>query len=338
MAEKILEVKNLEISFKTREEIVKAIRGISFSLERGKTYAIVGESGSGKSVTVRAIMGISGSNEVIQGQIIYHISDDVAIDITKMKRKDIIRDICGKHIAMVFQDPMTVLDPTMTIEKQIEEGILQNKTISKKQATEKTLNLLEEVGIANPKECMKQYPHQLSGGMRQRVVIAIALSCEPEILICDEPTTALDVTIQAKIIDLIVDIQKKRGLSVVFITHNLGVVARVADDVAVMYAGRIVEQGNVYEIFHEARHPYTWGLLKSVPDVHSNTDELYSIPGNPPDILENIKGDAFAPRNPYALKIDYEKEPPKFQISNTHFVYSWLEDWRAPKLEYQQVV
>lgn len=335
----ILEVKDLKISFQTKAGSLQAIRGVSFDLEKGKTLALVGESGSGKSITVRAIMGIQSKNESAQGQILYRApqldGSTAEYDILSMKKKEVIRQICGKHIAMVFQDPMTTLDPTMTIGKQVMEGMRLHLKLSKAEAWKRAVSLLSEVGITEPETRMKQYPHQLSGGMRQRVVIAIALSCEPDVLICDEPTTALDVTIQAKILELISQIQKARGISVIYITHDLGVVAKVADSVAVMYAGRIVEQGTVREIFYDPRHPYTWGLLDSVPDIEGKRERLYSIPGNPPNLLSQIKGDAFAPRNKYALAIDYEEEPPKFQITDTHYVYSWLEDPRAPKIDHK---
>lgn len=332
----ILEVKNLKIAFHTKAGDLQAIRGVDFELERGRTLAIVGESGSGKSVTVRAVMGIRSKNEMAEGQILYRcLQEDGTVreyEILSMKKEKVVSRICGKHIAMVFQDPMTTLDPTMSIGKQVMEGMRLHLKITKEEAWKRAVALLEEVGITNPEIRMKQYPHQLSGGMRQRVVIAIALSCEPDILICDEPTTALDVTIQARILELIARLQKERGISVIYITHDLGVVAKVADKVAVMYAGRIVEYGTAREIFYEPRHPYTWGLLDSVPDITGKTERLYSIPGNPPNLLSQVKGDAFAPRNQYALAIDYEEEPPRFQITETHYVYSWLEDPRAPKI------
>ena len=335
----ILEVKDLKISFQTKAGSLQAIRSVSFDLEKGKTLALVGESGSGKSITVRAIMGILSKNEKAEGHILYHApkpdGSDQEYDILAMKKKDVISQICGKNIAMVFQDPMTTLDPTMTIGKQVMEGMRLHLKLKKQEAWKRAVDLLSEVGITDPQARMKQYPHQLSGGMRQRVVIAIALSCEPNVLICDEPTTALDVTIQAKILELISKIQKARNISVIYITHDLGVVAKVADSVAVMYAGRIVEQGTVREIFYSPRHPYTWGLLDSVPDIAGTQERLYSIPGNPPNLLSQIKGDAFAPRNRYALAIDYEEEPPRFQLTDTHYVYSWLEDPRAPKIEHK---
>jgi oligopeptide transport system ATP-binding protein len=234
---------------------------------------------------------------------------------------------------MVFQDPMTSLDPTMTIGKQIMEPMILHDHLSKEAAASKTRDLLKEVGIDDPAKRFKEYPHQLSGGMRQRVVIAIALACDPDILICDEPTTALDVTIQAKILELIKKIQNEKNISVIYITHDLGVVAKVADYVDVMYAGRIVEKGQIDEVFYDPRHPYTWGLLASMPDTDTDSKRLFAIPGTPPNLFDEVVGDAFAPRNPYALKIDYEAEPPMFDVGGQHRVASWLCDPRAPKVK-----
>ena len=234
---------------------------------------------------------------------------------------------------MVFQDPMTSLDPTMTIGKQIMEGMFLHKHMEKEAARKRAIELLDLVGIPEAEKRFKNYPHQLSGGMRQRVVIALALSADPDILICDEPTTALDVTIQARILELIMDIQKKMKLSVIYITHDLGVVAKVADYVNVMYAGKIVEVGNVNEIFYEPKHPYTWGLLSSMPDLDTDDERLYSIPGSPPNLLHEPKGDAFAARNQFAMAIDEKEEPPMFQVSRTHFAATWLLHPDAPKVE-----
>jgi oligopeptide transport system ATP-binding protein len=228
---------------------------------------------------------------------------------------------------------MTSLDPTMNIGKQIMEGMMWHYHTPKDEAYKRSLRLLEEVGIVDAEKRMKNYPHQLSGGMRQRIVIAIALACNPDLLICDEPTTALDVTIQARILDLIKKIQKERNLSVVFITHNLGVVAKVADYINVMYAGKIVERGTADEIFFDPRHPYTWGLLSAMPDLDTSDDRLYTIPGSPPNLLHAVKGDAFSPRNIYALNIDDRLEPPVFKITDTHYAATWLLDARAPKVE-----
>jgi len=335
--EKILEIRNLSVSFTASSGLVNAIRSVDLDLYRGETLAIVGESGSGKSVTMKAVMGILDKNAVINSGSVnftYHRGEQgVTTDIVKMEKSDIRRHINGKRIAMVFQDPMTSLDPTMTIGKQIMEGMIWHYNTPKEEAYAKSLQLLEEVGLSEPEKRMKQYPHQLSGGMRQRVVIAIALACDPELLICDEPTTALDVTIQAKIIELIQRIQKERGISVIYITHDLGIVAKVADYVNVMYAGKIVENGTVDEIYFDPRHPYTWGLLSAMPDLDTDDSRLYTIPGSPPNLKNRIVGDAFAPRNIYALKIDERAEPPMYQISETHFASTWLLDPRAPKVE-----
>ena len=305
-AKTILQIKNLDISFRTNAGMVHAIRGINLDLQKGETVAIVGESGSGKSVTMKAAVGLLDSNATINsGEILYTYDDghgqDKTVDLLKLSKKQLRTEYNGQRLAMVFQDPMTSLDPTMTIGKQIMEGMLLHKHMPKDEARTKALQLLELVGITDAEKRFRNYPHQLSGGMRQRVVIAIALSAEPDILICDEPTTALDVTIQSKILDLIKQIQQKMHLSVIYITHDLGVVAKVADYVNVMYAGKIVEVGNVEEIFYEPRHPYTWGLLSAMPDLETADDRLYSIPGSPPNLLHEPVGDAFAARNRFAM-------------------------------------
>ena len=336
--EKVLTVRDLSITFSTTAGPVHAIRGVNLDLYRGETLAIVGESGSGKSVTVKAAMGILAKNGRVDSGTIeytYHHDDGTpeTVDILKMKKQDIRRHINGKRIAMIFQDPMTSLDPTMPIGKQIMEGMIWHYKTPKAEAYKKAVELLKEVGITDAEERMKNYPHQLSGGMRQRVVIAIALACDPELLICDEPTTALDVTIQAKILELIQKIQKERNISVIYITHDLGVVAKVADFVNVMYAGRIVETGTIDEIYYEPAHPYTWGLLSAMPDLDTDDDRLYTIPGSPPNLLHPVPGDAFAPRNVYALNIDDRAEPPMFKLSDTHYAATWLLDPRAPKVE-----
>jgi oligopeptide transport system ATP-binding protein len=334
--EVILEVKDMSISFKTSAGKLNAIRGVSFTLHKGETIAIVGESGSGKSVTVKAIMGIQSSNQVINhGEVTYTYEENKekkTVDLLKYSKGEMIKKFNGKRIAMVFQDPMTALNPLLCIGTQLTEGMIRHLKVNKKEAWKRGIELLAEVGIPNPELCMNHYPHQLSGGMRQRVVIAIAISCNPDILICDEPTTALDVTIQAKILELIQYMQKKRNISVIYITHDLGVVAKVADYVAVMYAGKIVEKGTAYEIYFEPRHPYTWGLLLAMPDINTTDDRLYAIPGTPPNLLKKIVGDAFAPRNQYALNIDFEEEAPLFKVSPTHEVSSWLEHPDAPKV------
>lgn len=339
--EKILEVRDLNISFRTDSGIVNAIRGVNLDLYKGETIAIVGESGSGKSVTTKAIMGImAGNGSIDGGSINYTWTDEntgerITKDICQLSEKEMQSEIRGRKIAMVFQDPMTSLNPTMTIGNQIMEPMIHHYNTPKEEAYKKAVELLQLVGITNAEKRMKNYPHQLSGGMRQRIVIAIALSCDPYVLICDEPTTALDVTIQAKILELIQDIQKKKDLSVIYITHDLGVVAKVADYVNVMYAGKIVETGTIDEIFYDPRHPYTWGLLSSMPDLDTDDDELYTIPGTPPNLAHEVKGDAFAPRNKYALNIDLRIEPPMFKVpgSTTHKVAAWLMHEKAPKVE-----
>lgn len=339
--ERILKIRDLNISFKTDNGNVKAIRGVNLDLYKGETIAIVGESGSGKSVTTKAIMGIMASNGTIDSGTIDYVWYDEYTgerqerDIVQMSERELQKEIRGRKIAMVFQDPMTSLNPTMTIGRQVMEPMMYHYKKSKQEAYQKALELLELVGITDAEKRMKNYPHQLSGGMRQRIVIAIALSCDPYVLICDEPTTALDVTIQAKILELIQEIQKKKNLSVIYITHDLGVVAKVADYVNVMYAGKIVETGTINEIFYDPRHPYTWGLLSAMPDLDTDDDELYTIPGTPPNLIYEVKGDAFAPRNKYALNIDLRLDPPTYYVpgSKTHKVSSWLMHENAPKVE-----
>ena len=317
--EKILEVNNLNISFDTYAGKVRAIRGVDFDLNKGETLAIVGESGSGKSVTTRTIMRLLSSNANIdEGQILFKGQDIVNKSEKEMQK------IRGREIAMIFQDPMTSLDPTMTIGKQVAESLRKHKNVSKKESLKAALDLLNLVGIPDAEKRLKNYPHQFSGGQRQRIVIAFALICNPEILIADEATTALVVTIQAQILELLKEIQEKIETSIIFITHDLGVVANVADRVAVMYAGKIVEVGTAEEIFYNPQHPYTWGLLGSMPTLESENDRLYAIPGSPPDLLDPPKGDAFYPRNEFALKIDAELEPPFFELSDTHKAATWL--------------
>ncbi|GAW64508.1 oligopeptide transport ATP-binding protein [Ligilactobacillus acidipiscis DSM 15836] len=325
MGERILDVNNLEINFHTYAGDVKAIRNVSFHLDKGETLAIVGESGSGKSVTTKSLMGLLANNaEVVGGSIIFH-----GEDILKKSEKQ-MQGIRGKDIAMIFQDPMTSLDPTMKIGRQIAEPLMKHKNVEKKKALAQALEILKLVGIDNAEKRINEYPHQFSGGQRQRIVIAIALVCYPEILIADEPTTALDVTIQAQILDLMKELQRKIETSIIFITHDLGVVAGMANRVAVMYAGQIVEYGSVDEIFYNPQHPYTWGLLNSMPTL-SSTD-LQAIPGTPPDLLDPPKGDPFAARNPYAMKIDSEEKPPFFKVSETHYASTWLLHPDAPKI------
>lgn len=324
--ENILEVKDLNISFDTYAGQVHAIRGVNFDLKPGETLAIVGESGSGKSVTSRSIMRLLANNaNVDSGEILFK-----GEDLIKKSEKQ-MQKIRGAEIAMIFQDPMTSLNPTQKIGKQIAEPILKHQNVSKEEAYKKAEELLGLVGIPDPAKRMKQYPHQFSGGQRQRIVIAIALGCNPDILIADEPTTALDVTIQAQILELMKELQQKIKTSIIFITHDLGVVANVADRVAVMYAGKFVEVGTVDEIFYNPQHPYTWGLLSSMPTLETS-GSLYAIPGTPPDLLNPPKGDAFAPRSEYALKVDTMYEPPLFKLSDTHFAATWLLHPDAPKV------
>ena len=327
MSETILSVKNLQVSFQTFDGKVQAVRGIDFDLKKGETLAIVGESGSGKSVTTRSIMQLLSTNALIEnGEIIFEQENILEKSESEMQQ------IRGKKIAMIFQDPMTSLDPTMKVGMQVAESMIKHLKLSKKEALQQAVQLLEQVGIPNAETRVNDYPHQFSGGQRQRIVIAIALACNPDILIADEPTTALDVTIQAQILELLKEIQQKNGTSIIFITHDLGVVANVADRVAVMYAGKIVEYGLVDEIFYNPRHPYTWGLLCSMPSLEEE-ESLYTIPGTPPDLLNPPVGDAFALRSDYALDIDFEEMPPMFAVSNTHAAATWLLDERAPKVE-----
>ena len=326
MSETILSIENLRIHFETFAGEVQAIRGVNLKLEKGETLALVGESGSGKSVTAKSVMKLLSNNAVVkEGTIIFK-----GENILEKSERD-MQSIRGKKIAMIFQDPMTSLDPTMKIGKQITEVIIKHEKVSKEEANKRAEELLELVGIPNAKERMKQYPHQFSGGQRQRIVIAIALACNPDVLIADEPTTALDVTIQAQILELLKELQQQFQMAIIFITHDLGVVANVADRVAVMYAGKVVEVGTADEVFYNPQHPYTWGLLRSMPTLHTG-DTLYAIPGSPPDLLEPPVGDAFALRSDVALEIDRVKEPPMFEVSPTHFAATWLLDPRAPKV------
>lgn len=326
--EKLLEVKNLCVNFGTYGGEVNAVRGVTFDLHKGETLAIVGESGSGKSVACKTIMRILSSNGYIKdGEILFD-----GKDLTKVTEKE-MEKVRGKDIAMIFQDPMTSLNPTMTIGKQIMEPIIKHQGFSKEDAKKRAIELIELVGISDAEKRFKQYPHQFSGGMRQRIVIAISLACNPKILIADEPTTALDVTIQAQILELIKDLQAKTGVAVIFITHDLGVVANMADRVAVMYAGKIIEYGTSDDIFYDPRHPYTWGLLGSMPTLDIGDNDLYNIPGTPPDLMNPPKGDAFALRSSYAMKLDYLAEPPMFKVSDSHYAATWLLHPLAPKVE-----
>ena len=321
----VLEICDLTISFETPRGRMKVVRSVSLELERAGVLAIVGESGSGKSVTVRSVMSLLPKTAVIESGEIWLKEKEpgkAPLDLTKLSHKQVVNQINGQRIAMVFQDPLTVLNPTMPVGKQIMEGMLLHKRCGRQEARQRTLRLLQDVEIRDGIRYMKQYPHQLSGGMRQRAAIAIALSGDADILICDEPTTALDAAVQARILELIDRIRRERSLSVILITHDLSVVSKAADRVAVMYAGEIVEYGTREDIFLRPAHPYTWGLLSSTP--YEGAERLYSIPGNPPDLSYPIKGDAFAPRNEYALKEDFEEEAPMISISPSHSVRSRL--------------
>ena len=325
----ILSAKDVEIQFSLRGKKLNAIRKCSLDLYEGETLAIVGESGSGKSVFTKSFLGMLDANgKITSGSIMFEGND-----LAKYTTEKEWMTIRGKKISMVMQDPMTSLNPLKKIGKQIEESIELNRGVKGPEAKKLALEMLTKVGITDPERRYNQYPHEFSGGMRQRVVIAIAVACHPDILICDEPTTALDVTIQAQILKLIKDLQKEFGYTIVFITHDLGVVANIADRVAVLYGGQIVELGTVEDVFYDPRHPYTWALLSSLPQIAEKNTKLYSITGTPPSLYNTIVGDAFAPRNPYCLKIDTLLEPPMFQISETHYAKTWLLDPKAPKIE-----
>lgn len=327
--DKLLEIKNLSVSIHTPAGKVEAVRDVSLDLKPGEVLALVGESGCGKSMLCKSILKLLPKNAWIEtGSIRVN-----GVDITSYKEKDMVK-LRGKLFSMVFQDPMTALDPTMTVGAQIAEAvILHNPRLSKAEVYHRVIELMELVGIENPHERYKLYPYNFSGGMRQRSVMAIALAENPAILLADEPTTALDVTIQAQILDLLREIQKKLNTATILVSHDLGVVARAADRVAIMYAGRIVEIGKAEEVYYDPRHPYTWGLMRSLPALAHGKSALYTIPGMPPSLIDPPKGDAFAERNEYALAIDYEQAPPMYKISETHYAATWLLDPRAPKVE-----
>jgi oligopeptide transport system ATP-binding protein len=326
----LLEVRDLRVSFSTYAGEVRAVRGVSFDLRRGETLAIVGESGSGKSVTAKSIMRLNPeANTVVRGgEILFE-----GQDLLKLSEKR-MQDVRGPKIAMVFQDPMTSLDPTMRVGRQITESLKEHLGLSTQRARERAVELLTLVGIPHPRDRVKQYPHQFSGGMRQRVVIAIALACDPQILIADEPTTALDVTIQAQILELLRELQEQLGMSVILITHDLGVVAHTAHRVAVMYGGKIIETGTLREIFYNPQMPYTWGLLSSIPlPTADRSQELIPIPGSPPDMLDPPQGCPFTPRCPYAMRICTEEMPEHTTFSREHKAACWLHHPMAPNVE-----
>ena len=327
LGEPILQVKNLHVSFHTLEGTVNAVRGVTFTLKRGETLALVGESGSGKSVSMKAINRVLPGNAFFDsGEIIYEGKNLLTLSEQDMEK------IRGRKIAMIFQDPMTSLNPTMNVGRQIAESILIHEKISEEEAIQQAIELMGLVGIRNPQESWKNYPHQFSGGMRQRVMIALSLACKPDILIADEPTTALDVTIQSQILDLIEDLKKKLNMSVIFITHDLGVVADICDRVNVMYGGLIIEKGGINDIFDNPKHPYTWGLLDSVPSVQKERKRLKPIEGQPPDLLKPPKGCPFYARCKFAMNICREKMPEFYEVSKKHKVSCWLSDEKAPKV------
>lgn len=332
MAEKIIEVKDLAISFKTQYGILQAIRGVSFDLHKGETLAIVGESGSGKSVTSRAIMGLLAGNAIYEGGSIMYQGRD----LTQLP-EELFHEIRGSKISMIFQDPMSSLNPIIPVGKQIAEALIFKMGMPKEMAKKRAIELMTLVGIPEAEKRYSQYPFQFSGGMRQRIVISIALANDAEVLICDEPTTALDVTIQGQILELINKLKEERGLSIIFITHDLGVVANMADRISVMYAGKIVEYGQSEEVFYNPKHPYTWALLSSMPNL-ATSNRLDAIQGTPPNMIFPPKGDAFAPRNQYAMAIDFEEQPPMFKVSDTHYAATWLLHPDAPKVELPEAV
>lgn len=327
--EDLLRVEHLSVGIQSHMGKVQAVRDVSFSLHPGEVLAIVGESGCGKSMLCKAIMKLLPKSAKIEAGKIFANG----ADITDYSEKD-MRKLRGKLFSFVFQDPMTALNPTIPIGKQIAEAIrIHEPKLPQEEVYRRVLHLMELVGIQSPEERYKLYPYNFSGGMRQRSVMAIALAANPRILLADEPTTALDVTIQAQILDLLKEIQEKLGTATILVSHDLGVVARAADRVAIMYAGKIVEIGTAEEVYYDPRHPYTWGLMQSLPALNKGAAELKTIPGMPPTLINPPQGDAFACRNPYALEIDYHQQPPMFQITDTHYAATWLLDPRAPKIK-----
>ena len=326
---KLLEVKELKTSFKTHIGEVQAVRGVSFNLEKGEALGIVGESGCGKSVTMMTIMGLLADNAKIAGGEIHF--DGKELTNATEKEMEAIR---GNDIGMIFQDPMTSLNPVFTVGNQLIEPLMKHKGMNKKEAWEEAIKMLALVGIPSPEARMKQYPHEFSGGMRQRVMIAMSLICNPKLIIADEPTTALDVTIQAQILDLMKDLKEKFNTSIILITHDLGVVADLCSRITVMYGGKVAEEGSAEDIFYRSRHPYTWGLLNSVPNPKSTVKEkLEPIDGQPPDLLKPPVGCAFAARCKYSMKICLEKQPPMFKVNEGHNASCWLCHENAPKVE-----
>lgn len=328
--EKLLQINNLRTSFNTHLGEVQAVRGVTLDLNKGEAIGIVGESGSGKSITMMSLMGILESNgEIKEGEILFE-----GKDLTKLSEKE-MEKIRGNEIGMIFQDPMTSLNPVLTIGDQLTEPLIRHKNMSKADALKKVVEMLKLVGIPSPEKRVKQYPHEFSGGMRQRAMIAMALVCSPKLLIADEPTTALDVTIQAQILELMKDLKKKLNMSIILITHDLGVVADVCNRINVMYGGVVVESGSSRDIFYNPKHPYTLGLLKSIPNPKEDVKErLKPIDGNPPDLLKPPEGCPFAPRCDYAMKICLKNMPEKYKIAEGHYSACWLNHPDAPKTEF----
>ena len=325
----LLEIHDLHTFFKTKKGIVKAVNGVSYSVEPGKTLGVVGESGSGKSVSAMSILKLlDGNGYIDSGEIIFdgkNLADVSVKDMCKIR---------GNEISVIFQEPMTSLNPIFTVERQLSEPFIIHQGMNKKEAAEKVVEMLKDVRIPNPEAVAKQYPHQLSGGMRQRVMIAMALACRPKLLIADEPTTALDVTIQAQILKLMNDLKKEKGTSILFITHDLGVVANIAQKIAVMYSGIIVESGTCEDIFYRPRHPYTWALIRSVPRLDlKNKQELATIPGTPPDLLNPPVGCPFCTRCSYCMPICKEEMPEATEFGGEHKAACWLHHPMAPKVE-----
>jgi len=330
MKEHLLSIENLKVNFKTYGGEVQAVRGVTFHVEKGETVAIVGESGCGKSVTAQAIMGLipNPPGRIVDGKVVFE-----GTEISKLPKKELL-GIRGTQIGMVFQDPMTALNPTMKVGAQIVEGFVRSQKVSREEAKKRAIEMLRLVGIPDPEQRVDQYPHQFSGGMRQRVVIAIALACNPKLVIADEPTTALDVTIQAQILDLLKQLQEEQELAVVIITHDLGVVAEIAHRMVVMYAGMVVETGTVEEVFANPRHPYTWGLMRSLPRLdESEKQRLIPIEGAPPDLFNPPVGCAFAARCDFAMEICKQQMPPTTTFGEGHEAVCWLHDERAPRID-----
>lgn len=331
--ETVLEVKNLSVSFDTKRGEVEAVRDVSFSVKKGEILAIVGESGCGKTVMSQSVLKLLPRNSRIKsGQILVE-----GTDIMNYKEKEMQR-LRGTTLSMVFQDPMMTLNPTIPVGVQITEAILRHEKVSREEAKQRAIEMLQLVGIEDAAQRYRLQPHYFSGGMRQKCVLAIALALKPKLLFADEPTTALDVTVQSKILNLLLDLKEELGLSIIFITHDLSVAAKIADRVAVMYAGKIVEIGKAEEVFYNPQHPYTWGLLSSLPSLAKKGEQLKCITGMPPSLLHPPTGDAFARRNPYAMEIDYKEMPPMFEITPTHYAATWLLDKRAPKIARPQIL